>query len=94
MISELEKKVNMEKHTLHEKNKFLGEKKKDEKDLNEEEIKLLKKKIQEAIDFNSTEENFQEALKNSFRILTKQSIPDEVLDILEDERTTKLSKER
>jgi len=93
LLQNKEKIVNFEKHSHHLTNKYLSENQKlNEKELNNDDKKKLSKIIQDAVDLGPTEENFQEAIKHSFRAYTKQYIPDDVVEILNDERTKKLTK--
>jgi len=81
--------VNLEKNKHHVTNKWNSEN--EGKTITEEDRLNLKELIKQAVANNPSEENYDEAIKYSFKCFTKQYIPDEVLDIIKDERTTKLT---
>jgi len=93
MIEEEEKRVVYAKHTTLATNKYCNDNNKKHEDFNDEDTKTLKNIIQKAVDLDPFEENFQEAIKHAFKVYSKQYIPDEVIEILQDERTTKLTKD-
>jgi NEDD8-activating enzyme E1 regulatory subunit len=84
--------VNLARHTHHQTNIWCSKNEK-EAPTTEEERKELEGIINEYVLKDPNEENFEEAIKFSFKSYTKQYIPDEVLDIINDERATNLTKE-